>query len=123
MKVLFPIKRDDEDPIDKCKKFLHKYCHPVQIGTGVLFSTVGIGLTAAGVLYADGINFAIHNLPAYIASGNQTSNVIDYVTQSYKGSLSQAIEIGWKQVPLSFCIGYYIGRKMVQKVSSAFGRR
>lgn len=124
MKELFPIRRkDDEDSVGKCKKFLNRYCHPAQVGTGIIFSTIGIGLAAAGVLYADGINFVVHSLPVYVADGNYTTGPIDYVRDSYKGSISEAMAAGWKQVPFSYCIGHYIGGKLKDKVTEPFRRR
>lgn len=114
--------RKDEGHLEKCRKMMGKYCHPVQIGSGLVFGTIGIGITAVGVLYADGMNFVIHNLPAYIAQGNHT-NAIDYIRDSYKGSMAQAIEAGWKQLPFSYCAGHYVGGKLREKLTAPFRRR
>ncbi len=126
MKELFPIRRPDDNYVGKCKKFLNKYCHPMQVGTGMLFGTIGLGLTAAGVMYADGMNFAFHtvaNTPQYLSSQVDVNATMDYVRESYKGSMSNAIEAGWKQLPFSYCVGHYTGGRIRKKISDIFGRR
>lgn len=126
MRDLFPIRRDDDSSLDKCRKFLHKYCHPMQVGTGLVFSTIGVGVTAAGILYADGLSFLVHNIsqiPEYFTNGTELASSVDYMRESYKNSMSEAINIGWKQVPFSYCIGHYIGGKLREKITAPFRRR
>ena len=125
MRKIYVLGRDDDDAIDKCRNFMHKYCHPVQIGTGLIFSTIGVGVTAAGILYADGLSFLIHSIPQipeHIINGNLTSSV-DYLRESYRSSMSEAIGIGWRQVPFSYCIGHYVGGKLREKLTAPFRRR
>ncbi len=131
MKKLFPLRKereDEENAIEKCKNFLHKYCHPIQIGTGLLFSTVGIAVTAAGVMYADGLNFVVQTIPQFpsyianVASGVNATNPVDYMRDSYKGSMSEALETGWKLVPFSYCIGHYVGGKSREKIAAFLHR-
>lgn len=126
MRELFPIRGPDDGYAGKCRRFLNRYCHPIQVGTGVLFGTIGIGLTAAGVMYADGMNFAfqtIANSPQYASQPADMNATMDYVRESYKGSMSNAIEAGWKQLPFSYCVGHYVGGRVRKKISSVFGRR
>jgi hypothetical protein len=115
---------NEKTNLEKCKQFISKYFHPMQIGTGVLFGSIGVGMTAAGVMYADGINFLFHGaqqIPQQIANGTDLSYSIDYLRESYKGSVSNAFEAGWKQFPFTYCIGHFIGGKMREKISSVFG--
>jgi len=127
MRNIFPVRgRDDDGTIDRCRRFMHRYCHPVQIGTGLVFSTVGIGIVAAGVLYADGLNFLAHSvpqIPAYVSNGTDIQGSVDYMRESYRGSVAEAIDAGWKQVPFSYCIGHFVGGKVLEKVSAPFRRR
>ena len=105
---------------------MHKYCHPMQIGTGLVFSTIGMGITAAGIMYADGISFLVHNMPqipSYFFEGGNLTGSVDYMREAYKGSMSEAISIGWRQVPFSYCIGHYIGGKLREKITAPFRRR
>jgi hypothetical protein len=123
VRELFPDPK--EGNTEKCKKFLNKYCHPLQIGTGIVFSIVGIGVVSAGVMYADGINFLFQNslqLPNQISEGIDVNASANYVRESYRGSIENAINAGWKQVPFSYCIGHYVGGKFRQKISQLFGR-
>lgn len=128
MRELFPPrkeKKEEDGRIEKCNKFLHRHCHPMQIGTGLLFSAVGIGVTAVGIMYADGLNFlaqSIPQIPNYIAGGANAGNPIDYIRESYRGSMSEALDIGWKQAPFSYSIGHYLGGKVRDKLSKIFGR-
>lgn len=131
MRELFPVRGPTggggggPGPFDRCKGFFKKYCHPFQIGTGLLFSTIGLGVTAVGLMYADGINFAIQNvsdLPAYFEGGGDIAGSIDYVRESYRGSMSEALETGWKQVPFSYSIGHYVGGKLKDKIMEPFRR-
>lgn len=128
MRELFPPRKErkeEDGRIEKCSKFLHRHCHPMQIGTGLLFSAVGIGVTAVGIMYADGLNFlaqSIPQIPNYIAGGADAGNPIDYIRDSYRGSMSEALDIGWKQAPFSYSIGHYLGGKARDKLSQIFGR-
>jgi len=118
---MFP--EDKDTAADKCRKFMGKYCHPAQIGTGIVFGSIGVGLTAAGFLYADGMNFLFQNvpqMPQQIANGTDLSYSIDYVRDSYKESMGNALQAGWKQLPFSYCLGHYAGGKVRDKVSSFF---
>lgn len=120
---MFP--ENNETSADRCRRLLGKYCHPAQVGTGIFFGSVGIGLTAAGFLYSDGMNFLFHSapqIPQQIANGTDLAYSIDYVRESYKESMGNALEAGWKQLPFSYCVGHYLGGKVRDKVSSIFGR-
>lgn len=126
MGELFPVRRDDDGIVNKCRIFASKHCHPLQIGTGVLFGTIGIGLTAAGVLYADGVNFAfqtVAKLPEYASAQVDLNATADYVRDSYKESMSSAVQAGWKQMPFSYCIGHYVGGRIRGGAAKVFGRR
>ena len=126
MRELFPIRRPDDNYVGKCKKFLCRYCHPMQIGTGMLFGTIGIGLTAAGVMYADGVHFALQTVagvPQYISHPGDMNSTMNYVSDSYRGSMSNAMQAGWKQLPFSYCVGHYVGGKMRSGISKIFGGR
>ena len=127
MRDIFPLRRrDDEGAVDKCRKFMHRYCHPDQIGTGLVFSTIGVGVAAAGILYADGLNFLVHSvpqIPSYVMNGTDIQGSVDYMRESYKDSMAEAINVGWKQVPFSYCIGHYVGGKLLEKVTAPFRRR
>lgn len=117
----------DENPtrIDGCKKFLNRYCHPMQIGTGAVFSIIGIGVTAAGVMYADGMNFLFQGaigLPNHVSSGVDMNGTASYIQESYRGSIENAINAGWKQVPFSYCIGHYCGGKFRDNIMKIFHR-
>ena len=121
---MFP--ENNETSADKCRKFIGKYCHPVQVGAGILFGSVGIGLTAAGFLYSDGMNFLFQTtqqIPQQIANGTDLASSMDYVRDSYKESMGNALEAGWKQLPFSYCVGHYAGGKVRDKISSIFGRK
>ena len=125
MRELFPIRREDDGFVGKCKSLGKKYFHPFSIATGMTFSSIGLGLTAAGIMYSDGINFAIENyseISKYIVEG-KISEAADYMRGSYKGSMSEALEAGWKQVPLSYSIGHYVGGKIKNKVTQTFKER
>lgn len=116
---LFPIRRDDDGFFGKCKKVGRRYMHPFSIATGMTFSAIGLGLTAAGVMYADGINFAIDGyseISNYVMQGN-LADAIDYMRGSYRGSMTDALDAGWKQVPLSYSVGHYVGGKVKDRVS------
>ncbi|MBI4894191.1 MAG: hypothetical protein HY833_00440 [Candidatus Aenigmarchaeota archaeon] len=121
---MFP--ENGDTSADRCRKFIGKYCHPAQIGTGILFGSVGIGLTAAGFLYSDGMNFLFQSapqIPQQIANGTDLASSIDYVRDSYKESMGNAIQAGWKQLPFSYCVGHYAGGKVRDKFQSIFGRK
>lgn len=120
MRKLFADK-DERGGVERAVGIVKRYFHPVHIATGALFSAAGVGIAAAGVLYSDGINFLLHGMPAYVAGSNHTMNVLDYLRESYKGSFSDAIAIGWKQAPLSYCAGHYVGMKVREKVSRLLG--
>ena len=125
MTDLFPIRRDDDDFFGKVKKYTKKYFHPFNIATGMTFSAIGLGMTAAGVMYSDGINFAIENysdLSKYLVEG-KISEAVEYMRGSYRGSMDDALETGWKQVPLSYSIGHFVGGKIKNKVAKTFQER
>lgn len=127
MKDLFQKKKERRDygvSVEGCRNFLHKHCHPLQIGTGLLFSTIGIGVTAVGIMYSDGLSFAAQNIPQiphFLANGNLTDSV-GYLRDSYKQALGNAMEIGWKEVPFTYSIGHYFGGKIRDKVAGILGR-
>jgi hypothetical protein len=118
-------REDNPDRVENCRKFLNKYCHPLQIGTGIVFSIVGIGVTSAGVMYADGLNFLFQNttnLPSQLSSEIDINSTANYIRESYRGSIESAINAGWKQVPFSYCIGHYCGGKFRDSIMKIFHR-
>lgn len=126
MRELFPTRRDGDGNFARCRKFFQKHCHPACIGTGALFGTVGLGVSAAGLMYADGLNFAVQNfagLPDYIMSGGNLTESVEYIRESYKSSISGAYEAAWKLVPFYYCVGHWVGGKFRDSVAKAFGRR
>lgn len=123
MKIFY---EDEETRVEKCRRLISKYFHPAQICTGVFFGSIGVGMTAAGVMYADGMNFLFQGaqqIPQQIANGTDLSYSLDYVRESYKSSMGGAFDAGWKQFPFTYCIGHCVGGKIRDKVSSVFGRK
>lgn len=116
---------DKESFIEKCGKFFQKYFSAPQITTGLIFAAVGMGVTSAGAMYADGLNFLAQgttHLPNYFLNGIDMNQSASYIRESYSESMRNSLGMGWKQVPFYYCIGHYCGGKISEKISGIFRR-
>ena len=98
MRKFFLVRRDEDGAVDKCRRFLQKYCHPVQIGTGLIFVGLGyvvmvmaamrlnIGIPKVGMLYITSCYF-LHTVGEIILSPTGLSYVAKTAPRKHVSSL------------------------------------